>query len=137
MRYVIMMVSKPIELDDLVLRAPEMKWSARPRHLDPESTEFEGIAQDQRVWIWPFDRNDLDWSDEPEQLARIRALGPKQQAYFVHFHDAAQLKLVLKRIANSPNVLIDDDYGLLVSGDEFAQLCETASGNWLMNGDCG
>lgn len=137
MRYVIMMASTPLALSDFVARAPEMKWSATPTALEPQKNEFEGIANDKPVRIWPFDRDDFDWSDEPEQLARIRALGPKQQAYFVHFHDAAQLKLVLKRIANSPNVLIDDDYGLLVSGDEFVQLCETASGNWLMNGDFG
>ncbi|MBQ1497534.1 MAG: hypothetical protein IIZ38_04395 [Sphingomonas sp.] len=138
MRYVVLFAPQPLQLDQLVSRAPEMQWTAHPRHDDPAKFEFHGILGGERVRLWPFGQDDSSWAEEPERLARIRSMGPSRENYFVHFHDAAQLKAVLTAIADDPNFLIDDDYDLFVRGDEFAEYCRTASDTkWLMNGDFG
>lgn len=137
MRYVILFAPRPLQLDMLTTRAPEMGWTAHPIQY-PAKPEFLGTALGERVWIWPGGQEDIDWEDQPERQARIRALGPDREKYFVHFHDATQLKAVLSAIADDSELLIDDDYDLFVRGDEFAELCRTATGSkWLMNGDYG
>lgn len=65
-----------------------------------------------------------DWEDEPEKLARLKALEPPGHFYIAHYKDIERLRNVLYSLASCTSFLIDDDYDLFVTSDEFVALCD-------------
>lgn len=44
------------------------------------------------------------------------------------YSDAELAKSILEKIANDPTLTVDNDFGTVLSGDEFVTLCKTKGG---------
>jgi len=133
MLYVLLVAPRPLDIEYLRAAAPEMlpveQEAGRDRFV------FAGVTPSLDVGLEPgLDKT--DWQDEPERLARIASIGPSPEIYFVHYKSVERLKAVLCRVANSAEFIIDDDYDLFVTGDEFARRCAAAPGrnDWWLGG---
>jgi hypothetical protein len=81
-----------------------------------------------------FARDDSvsEYYDEPEEINALAAVGASPRFFLVHFKDIEQLKLVLLAVANRPDVIIDNDFGLIELGDKFAERCKASPGwDWV------
>jgi len=68
-------------------------------------------------------RNDLLGDDmEPERLERIRSSIDAPVFYSVDFSDIAFCRSVLAAIADDPKLLVDNDHGVLLTGQEFVRV---------------
>jgi hypothetical protein len=66
---------------------------------------------------------------EPERLAQIKAIIQNPIFYSMDFSDLNLSRRVLMTIADDPNLLIDNDHGVLLSGSEFVRLLRSRE-NW-------
>ena len=62
---------------------------------------------------------------EPEELERILSLFPYPVFYTVDFSDIAFCKRVLEAIANDPQLVVDNDHGVVLPGPEFVRLLQS------------
>ena len=131
MLYVLLVTTRPLDIEYLRSAAPDMlpveQEAGRDRFV------FAGVNPSLDIGLEPG-LDTIHWQDEPERLARIASIGPSREIYFVHYRCAERLKAVLCRVANSAEFLIDDDYDLFVTGDEFVRRCAAAPGRndwWL------
>jgi hypothetical protein len=59
---------------------------------------------------------------EPEEASRIMHMIPDPNFYVLDFSDISLCKELLIAIADRPDVLIDNDHGVLLAGSEFVRV---------------
>jgi len=133
MLYVLLIAPRPLDIEYLRTAAPDMlpveQQAGRDRFV------FVGVTPNLDIGFEPgLDAN--AWEEQPERMARIVSIGPQREIYFVHYKDVERLRAVLCRVANSAEFIIDDDYDLFVTGEEFARRCIAAPGrnDWWLGG---
>lgn len=68
---------------------------------------------------------------EPDDLRRITLRFSDPVFYTVDFSDIALCRRVMMAIADDPDLLVDNDHGLLLPGSEFvALLCSRGTWGW-------
>lgn len=114
-------------MEAVILISPvdrDSKFKEQLSQLGPIQTSERGVLAvadgESRVYVY---RND-DVSDElePEHLARIMSIIPAPIFYSVDFSDIVFCRRVLAAIANDANLLVDNDHGVLQSGQEFVRV---------------
>jgi hypothetical protein len=61
--------------------------------------------------------------------------GTEQLDLFVDYTDVEFAKSILEKIANDPAVIIDNDFGTVLPGDQFVARCKSERGwNWKTEG---
>jgi len=76
-----------------------------------------------------------EYYDDPHEIELLSSMGSSPNFFIVHFKDIEHLKLVIISVANRPDVLVDNDFGQVESGDEFARRCKASPGwDWIQMG---
>ena len=97
---------------------------------------LRGATPDQDIRLFPLGEDCSDWADDPQQVAKIEAVGPTREIYAVHFKDVERLKTVLRGLVRGGGCIVDDDHDLFVSGEKFVSLSETnpRANSWWLGG---
>jgi hypothetical protein len=114
-------------MNSVIIVAPfeyDEQIGARLEQVGPVITGANGVLVlydgTSRVYVC---RNDAIRDDfEPEELARIMSLLPHPVFYTVDYSDIAFCKRVLEAIANDPQLIVDNDHGVILPGHEFVRL---------------
>jgi len=104
--------------------AYDAEFKLRLEQLGPVTTGAEGVlfVEDGRSRVY-LCRNDWARDElEPDQLERVRSTFAAPIFYSVDFSDIALCRNVLEAIANDPELLIDNDHGVVLIGPEFLRL---------------
>jgi len=104
--------------------AYDAEFELRLEQLGPVTTGAEGVlfVEDGRSRVYLF-RNDWARDElEPDQLERVRSIFAAPVFYSVDFSDIALCRNVLEAIANDPELLVDNDHGVVLIGPEFLRL---------------
>ncbi|RYE54106.1 MAG: hypothetical protein EOP18_08040 [Rhizobiaceae bacterium] len=105
--------------------------SPTPLNVDPS----EDAGNQCGVWFEAMGSDVSDWRDEPEQHARLCAIGPDRTVYALHWKDLTVLRAVLARTIARDDVILDDGYELFVTGSKFVELLARNIGNrWWLGG---
>jgi hypothetical protein len=87
------------------------------------------IGRSENVVEFVRDDSVGEYYDEPQEIAALAYVGAAPQFFVVHFKEIEQLKLVLFAVADRRDVVIDNDFGIVESGDKFVLRCKD-SPNW-------
>ena len=106
--------------------------------ISPEPLDV-GLDSDARseggVWFEAMGPGILDWADEADKFARLKAMGPDRVVYAVHWKDLAVLRTTLARTIARDDVMFDDGYELFVTGSELVGMLTGNPGNrWWLEG---
>jgi hypothetical protein len=66
---------------------------------------------------------------EPERLERITSIVESPFFYSVDFSDIGLCRTVLEVIADDPDLVVDNDHGVMLTGPEFLRVLRTRQ-NW-------
>lgn len=110
---------------------------ASPRSLDfvkrlgPEvvtSTNKGGtlVVESAGVRVYITEAMDIQDEYDAEDLARILSVIPTPRFYAVDFNDIGLCKRVLLAVADDAAVVVDNDHGVILSGDHFAERLRAA-----------
>ena len=93
-------------------------------------------APSRRIRIEPAGTDLADWEDDPEKLLHLRGLGQQVHVYAMHYKSVEHLRAALTNLAHCADYVLDDDYDLFVSGQEFTSLCRQNPGgnSWWLGG---
>jgi hypothetical protein len=108
---------------------------AAPRQYDDEfrsRLQSLGTVQDAAEGGLVFDdgtsrvyvtRNDFARDElEPEELERLQSMIATPVFYAVDFSDIRLVRKVMEAIADDPDLVVDNDHGVLMPGSEFVEL---------------
>lgn len=76
-----------------------------------------------RIRIEPTGTDLTDWEDDPDKLLYLRSLGQQLHVYVMHYKSVDYLRAALTNLTHCADYVLDDDYDLFVSGQEFTHLC--------------
>lgn len=119
-----------ITSDDLLFRSfRDLKYKV----IEGESNAW--IENDQGDFI-ELVRNDqlLDYYDDDE-IKKIRGLIDGELIfYMVNFKNINFLKKILAEVAGKDNVVIDNDFDLIIRGSDFVEICKkNPDWDWAVN----
>ena len=127
MRDIILVVPKSISLDAIEASLPPGVQSI----ISEADGRLVVLSKDDEAVEFVRD-NSLEQYYELGELEAIAAIGHDLQYYMVHFKDIELLKSVLGSVANRADFIIDNDFGLIIRGDEFVARCNSHPGwDWI------
>lgn len=114
-------------MESVIIAAPfpyDEKLRSRLERVGPVTMGALGVLViddgSTRVYV---DRNDAVHDEyEPEALNRIKAIIPAPLFYSIDFTDMALCRKVLEALVDDPNLLVDNDHGILLPGSEFIRM---------------
>lgn len=123
-------------MDSVIIVAPtayDAVLKSRLERLCPVATTADGrfVVDDgqTRLYVGRDDNVHLDFM--PSALARILSSIPAPVFYVVDFSDVNLCREVLEAIADDPSLLVDDDCGHILPGNELVGLLRThPPGDW-------
>jgi hypothetical protein len=134
MQYVLLIAPSPFDRERLHGVAPNIVEILTSQN---EDFLLRSVEFDQNIRLVSLGADCEDWSDKPSQVADIEAVGPAREIYAVHFKDVERLKTVLRGLVSGGGFILDDDYGLFVTGEEFVRLDDANPGlnHWWLGGN--
>lgn len=130
MKYIILISSHSYQLNDMEKKIP----SQYKPHSDNEMGSLSIKVDDDNIIIRRSDDVIDGFDNEEKEIIHTSIKAP--EIYLINYHNVESVKTLLKYIANTVEVFIDNDCGLLVTGKEFIKLCDERKGwDWLK--ECG
>lgn len=96
------------------------------------SSEYKIIKEEDSVWIKNIQGkfvelvhdNHIAIYYDNEELKKIKDIvGEKLNFYLVNFKDISFLKEILFKVADKDNIVIDNDFDLILKGSDFIEIC--------------
>jgi hypothetical protein len=126
-------------MESVIIAAPcayDLELKTRLEQLGPVGIGAAGVVfiEDGRSRVY-VTRNDAVGSElEPERLKLITSTIREPIFYTIDFSDIAFCRKVLSAIADDPRLLVDNDHGVLLTGDEFVRVLRSQTDwDWRMN----
>lgn len=85
------------------------------------------VIDDGKSRVYVGRNDDLRDEFESDQLELIMSTIPEPTFYSVDFVDIALCRRVLEAIADDPELLVDNDHGVLLTGSEFVRVLRSRS----------
>ena len=121
----------------VVLIAPDHTSADKFLHRLPSTYSIESSASPERVVIQSGERHAFfeedasvqdDFDDEELLVIQNRFIAPK--FFTLEFSDPGFGTLLLIHLANDPSILVDDDHGSILQGDEFVKRLVSSEDYW-------
>jgi hypothetical protein len=127
-------------MESVIVAAPaeyDLKLRARLEQLGPISTGAGGewIVDNGKSRVYVARSESVNDELEPERLAAITSKMAKPVFYSIDFSDLALCKKVMIAIVDDPELLVDNDHGVLLSGADFVRVLRSqAEWDWRTDG---
>jgi hypothetical protein len=109
----------------------DSKFDERLNQFGPIQTGEGGVrvVTDGELRVYMYRNDSVSEELDPEHMVRIRSMIPAPVFYSVDFSDIAFCRRVLTVIADDASLLVDNDHGVLLTGQEFVRVLRSQP-NW-------